>query len=59
MWLNRGKKLAHDRADIGWVVARQKGPGRSEVDFADKILFAKRYQFGWHMEKSDGNSEAA
>jgi hypothetical protein len=57
--LNCGKKLAYDRADIGCVVARQKSPGRSEVDFADKLLSAMRYQFDWHLEKSDGNSEAA
>jgi 6-phosphogluconate dehydrogenase (decarboxylating) len=57
--LNCGKKVAYDRADIGCVVARQKSPGRSEVDFADKLLSAMRYQFGWHLEKSDGNSEAA
>jgi hypothetical protein len=57
--LNCGKKLAYDRADIGWVVARRKRPGRSEVDFADKLLSAMRYQFGGHLEKSDGNSEAA
>jgi|GEM_PF-1668764 6-phosphogluconate dehydrogenase (decarboxylating) len=47
------------RADIGCVVARRKTPGRSEVDFADKLLSAMRYQFGGHLEKSDGNSEAA
>ena len=57
--LNCGKKLAYDRADIGRVVARRKSPGRSEVDFAGKLLSAMRYQFGGHLEKSDGNSEAA
>jgi hypothetical protein len=57
--LNCGKKLAYDRADIGCVVARRKSPGRGEVDFADKLLSAMRYQFGGHLEKSDGNSEAA
>jgi len=57
--LNCGKKLAYDRADIRCVVARRKSPGRSEVDFADKLLSAMRYQFGGHLEKSDGNSEAA
>jgi 6-phosphogluconate dehydrogenase (decarboxylating) len=58
--VNCGKKLAYDRADIGCVVvARRKTPGRSEVDFADKLLSAMRYQFGGHLEKSDGNSEAA
>jgi hypothetical protein len=57
--LNCRKKLAYDRADVGCVVARRKSPGRSEVDFADKLLPAMRYQFGWHLEKSDGNSEAA
>ena len=57
--LNCGKKLAYDRADIGCVVARRKSPGRGEVDFADKLLSAIRYQFGGHLEKSDGNSEAA
>jgi hypothetical protein len=57
--LNCGKKLAYDRADVGCVVARRKSPGRSEVDLADKLLSAMRYQFGGHLEKSDGNSEAA
>ena len=57
--LNCGKKLAYDRADIGCVVARRKSPGRSEVDFADKLLSAMRFQLGGHLEKSDGNSEAA
>jgi len=44
--LNCGKKLAYDRADIGCVVvARRKTPaGRSEVDFADKLWSAMRYQ---------------
>ncbi len=44
--LNCGKKLAYDRADVGWVVAPPKSPGRSEVDFADRLLSAMRYQFG-------------
>ena len=57
--LNCGKKLAYDRADVGWVVARRKIPGRSEVHFADKLLSAMRYQFGGHLEKSGGNSKAA
>jgi hypothetical protein len=55
--LNCGEKLAYDRADIGCVVARRKTPGRSEVDFADKLLSAMLYRFGGHLEKSDGNSE--
>ena len=54
-----GKKLAYDRADIRCVVARRKAPARGEVDFADKLLSAMRYQFGGHVEKSGGNSEAA
>ena len=57
--LNCGKKLAYDRADIGCVVARRKSPGRSEVDFADRLLSEMPYQFAGHLEKSDGNSEAA
>ena len=57
--LNGGKKLAYDRADIGCVVARRKSPRRSKVDFADKLLSPRRYQFGGHFEKSHGNSEAA
>jgi hypothetical protein len=57
--LNCGKKLADDRADIGCVVPRRKSPGRSEVNFADKLLSALRYQFGGHLEKSHGSSEAA
>jgi hypothetical protein len=57
--LNCGKKLACDRANIGCVVALRKSPGRSEVDFADKLLSAMRYRFGGHLEKSHGNSEAA
>jgi hypothetical protein len=57
--LSWGKKLAYDRADIGCVVARWKSPSRSEVDFADKVLCPMRYQFGGHLEKSGGNSEAA
>ena len=44
--LNSGKKLAYDRSDVGCVVARRKSPGRSEVDFADRLLSAMRYQFG-------------
>jgi len=44
--LNCGKKLPYDRADIGCVVTRRKSPGRSEVDFADRLLSAMRYQFG-------------
>ena len=58
--LNCGKKLAYDRADKGCVVvAQRKTPGRSEVDFADRLLSAMRCQFGGHLEKSDGNCEAA
>ena len=57
--LNCGKKLAYDRADVGRVVARRKTPGRSEVDFADKLLSAMRYQFGATRRNSDDNSEAA
>lgn len=57
--LNCGKKLAYDRADIGCVVARRKSPSRRVVDFADKLLSVMRPQFGGHLEKSDGNSEAA
>ena len=58
--LNCGEKLAYDRADIGCVVvARRKTSGRSEVDFAGKLLSAMRYQFGGHLEKSDGNPKAA
>ena len=58
--LNCGKKLAYDRADIGCVVvARRKTSGRSEVDFTDRLLSAMRYQFGGHLEKSDGNPKAA
>jgi hypothetical protein len=48
-----------NRADIGCVVGRRKSPGRNEVDFADKLLSAMRYEFGGHLEKSTGNSEAA
>jgi hypothetical protein len=58
--LNCGKKLAYDRADIGCVVvARRTTPGRSEVDFADKLLSAMRYQFGATRRNPDDNSEAA
>ena len=57
--LNCGKKLAYDRADVGWVVARRKIPGRSEVHFADKLLSAMRYQFGATRRNPDDNSEAA
>lgn len=57
--LNCGKKLAYDRADIGCVVARRKNPGCDEADFANKLLSAMRYEFGGHLEKSDGNSRAA
>jgi len=32
---------------------------RSEADFADKLLSAMRYQFGGHLEKSDGTTKAA
>ncbi len=32
---------------------------RSEIDFADKLLSAMRYQFSGHLEKSDGNSKVA
>ena len=32
---------------------------RGESDFADKLLSAMRYQFGGHLEKSDGTSKAA
>jgi hypothetical protein len=56
---NCGKRLAYDRADTGCIVARRKSHGRSDVDFADKLLSAMRYQFGRHFEKSEGNSEAA
>jgi hypothetical protein len=58
--LNCGKKLAYGRADIGCVVvARRKTSVPSEVDFADKLLSAMRYQFGGHLETSPGNPEAA
>jgi 6-phosphogluconate dehydrogenase len=32
---------------------------RSEADFANKLLSAMRYQFGGHLEKSDGKSKVA
>jgi 6-phosphogluconate dehydrogenase len=32
---------------------------RGEADFANKLLSAMRYQFGGHLEKSDGKVEAA
>jgi 6-phosphogluconate dehydrogenase len=32
---------------------------RGEADFADKLLSAMRYQFGGHLEKSDGSTKAA
>lgn len=32
---------------------------RGEADFANKILSAMRFQFGGHMEKASGKSEAA
>ena len=32
---------------------------RGEADFANKILSAMRYQFGGHLEKSGGKTEAA
>jgi 6-phosphogluconate dehydrogenase (decarboxylating) len=41
------------------VAARRKSHGRRDVDFADKLLSAMRYQFGGHLEKSDGKTKAA
>ena len=32
---------------------------RGEADFASKLLSAMRYQFGGHLEKSDGKSKVA
>jgi len=32
---------------------------RGEADFANKLLSAMRYQFGGHLEKSDGRSKVA
>jgi 6-phosphogluconate dehydrogenase len=32
---------------------------RGEADFSNKLLSAMRYQFGGHLEKSDGKSKAA
>jgi 6-phosphogluconate dehydrogenase len=32
---------------------------RGEADFANKLLSAMRYQFGGHLEKSDGKTKAA
>jgi 6-phosphogluconate dehydrogenase len=32
---------------------------RGEADFANKLLSAMRYQFGGHLEKSDGTSKVA
>jgi 6-phosphogluconate dehydrogenase len=32
---------------------------RGEAEFADKLLSAMRYQFGGHLEKSDGKSSVA
>jgi 6-phosphogluconate dehydrogenase len=32
---------------------------RGEAEFADKLLSAMRYQFGGHVEKSDGKSKVA
>jgi 6-phosphogluconate dehydrogenase len=32
---------------------------RGEADFANKLLSAMRYQFGGHLEKSDGHSKVA
>ena len=32
---------------------------RGEADFANKLLSAMRYEFGGHLEKSDGKSKVA
>jgi 6-phosphogluconate dehydrogenase len=32
---------------------------RGEADFANKLLSAMRYQFGGHLEKSDGKTKVA
>jgi len=32
---------------------------RGEADFANKLLSAMRYEFGGHVEKPTGRSEAA
>ncbi len=44
--LNCEKKLAHDRNEIACVLSRRRSPGRSEVDFADKLLSAMSYPLG-------------
>jgi 6-phosphogluconate dehydrogenase len=37
----------------------QRFSSRGEADFANKLLSAMRYQFGGHLEKAAGKSEAA
>jgi pentose-5-phosphate-3-epimerase len=32
---------------------------RVEADYADKLLSAMRFEFGWHLEKPKEKSEAA
>jgi 6-phosphogluconate dehydrogenase (decarboxylating) len=46
----KGTQLLHDEDQSLWLNSR------GEADFANKLLSAMRYQFGGHLEKSDGRT---
>ena len=46
----KGTQLLHDEGQSLWLGSR------GEADRANKLLSAMRYQFGGHLEKSDGRT---
>jgi len=55
-------KAAIDEAVPAYVLTTalyERFSSRGEADFADKLLSAMRFQFGGHLEKTEGKSQTA
>jgi len=46
-------------ANVLTAALYERFSSRGEADFADKLLSAMRYEFGGHLEKSDGKAQTA
>ena len=47
------------QAPVLTTALHERFSSRGEADFANKLLSAMRYQFGGHLEKTDGKSKVA
>jgi 6-phosphogluconate dehydrogenase len=55
----RGSVIASWLLDLTAVALYELFSSRGEADFANRLLSAMRYEFGGHLEKSDGKSKVA